>query len=935
MKNKNILRQGGIAVLCLASSLTVRAQSAAMETESVELGMGIRQKRHISTASVQTVSGEELRKTSAITLKDALYGRILGLTAIKSGGFAGDENYGGNFNIRGIQTTSDNNILILVDGIERSIDYLTVDEVESVSVFKDAAAVALYGYEGVNGIIYVKTKRGSADKKSISVSYDHKFTFNPSTADFVDAYTYAKAMNMGRENDGLSRMYNDYELNSFSAGLDPYYYPDVNWKDELFKNKGSEDRINVSLSGGNEKLQYFAMLDYTDCRGLLNNAEVNDYSSQLKMSKANVRLNLDAELTSSTFMQVNAFGSFIETNRPAGASSSDLTWMLYQTPASAFPVRNNPEGQLGDIWGGSTVYGMNNIAAKIQSSGHQKSHSRMFQGDITLRQSLESLIDGLSVSARLGYNNFSEIYEQNLTGYMYGYEKYLFDSNGVQTALTSYSAGDKTDNIAYNHWLNRHSRSSFLSVSADYTTSFTDKDNFGLSLIWFQKSNSTQGQYMTFNRMSYMANLHYDIDERYIADVVLSYNGSNRSYPQKWAFSPVVSLGYVFAKPNEDKGFNYGKLRASAGMLHTDYVPVNGIWLENYNSGGDYYFGSGTGSQYWGSFIGYQPTSDFKLETAYKFNIGADMRLAKCVDITAEVFYNLRDNILLSGDGLNSLVMGIPSAYVNRGRVAAYGAELGINYVKNVNKDLSFNIGAGVTWGRNEILRTIENVAYDHLSSVGGRVNQAWGLISNGFFTDENDITNSFKQEFDICRPGDVKYKDQTGDGVINENDVVKMGYDTSFPELNFSLNLGFRFRNFGFSALLQGAGMYTQYLGTTGVWTPLVDGANLSKEYYDNCWGVSPDPKYPRLTSVSNNNNYRQNDIWYQNINFLKLRNCEVYYLIPQSIASKLKMSQCKLYVNGENLFTLSNLKTMDPENIGTLYPTLMGVNVGVSLKF
>ena len=161
------------------------------------------------------------------------------------------------------------------------------------------------------------------------------------------------------------------------------------------------------------------------------------------------------------------------------------------------------------------------------------------------------------------------------------------------------------------------------------------------------------------------------------------------------------------------------------------------------------------------------------------------------------------------------------------------------------------------------------------------------------------------------------------------------MGHDTSTPELNYAINLGFKYKRLGFNALLQGAGMYTQYCGTTGVWTPLIDGANLSREYYNNCWDVSDNPKYPRLTSQANNNNFRANDIWWKNVNFLKLRNIEVYYLLPETLISRIRLSECKVFVKGDNLFTITNVKELDPENIGTGYPTLKGISLGVSLTF
>ena len=524
---------------------------------------------------------------------------------------------------------------------------------------------------------------------------------------------------------------------------------------------------------------------------------------------------------------------------------------------------------------------------------------------------------------------------------MYGNQRYTFDANGITTGLTTYSAGDLTSNMEYNYYINQHNSSSYLAISADYVTSFREDDNFSASLIWHQKHSTTKpvgetDRYLTYNRMNVMASLHYDLKKKYIADLVLAMNGSNRSYPQKWAFSPVLSLGYIAKNDAANPILNLAKIRLSGGIQHIDYVPIQGIWLENYSGGGgDYYFGSGTGSQDWGTFIGYQPTRDFKLETAYRFNIGGDFRLFKQVDLTVDAYYNYRDNILLSGDNLYSSVMGIPAAYVNWGRVSSYGVEIGANWVKNINDDLSFNIGADFTWGRNKQLRTIENVAYDYLSAVGGRVNQAWGLEVIGFFKDEEDIANSPAQNFDVVRPGDFKYKDQNGDNVINEDDVVKMGYDTTIPEINYSLNLGFRYKNFGFNALFQGAAHYTAYMGTTGVWVPMVDGANLSQEYLENCWNYSEHPIYPRLTSETNNNNYRANSTWYKDVNFLKLRNCEIYYYLPETWMTKIKASQCRVFIKGENLMTLTNLPVMDPENIGTNYPTLMGVNIGFSLKF
>ena len=924
MNSKILLKSMVFATCLMPMALPVAAQSL------------LNDNKELSTNASHTISGEELQHTAATTLKEALYGRLLGLTVLNNGQFIGDDGAGATFNIRGTQTTSENNILILVDGIKRSIDYLTVDEVESVTVLRDGAATAIYGYEGLNGAILIKTKRGAEQKLSVQVGYNHKFVFDPKTADFVDAPTYAKAMNQARLNDGLSPMYNQTEIDAFANQSAPYYYPQVDWKHLALKDMGAENRINLALNGGSKRLKFFSFMDYTDCRGLLKDTKQDDYNSQLKFSKANIRTNIDAELTTTTTMQVNLLGSFVETNRPAGVSANDVFDMFYKVPSSAFPVTNNPDGELAGVWGGNTTYSTNNVIAQIQSSGFRKSHSRLFQGDITLRQDLGALLDGLSVAARFGYNNYSKIYEHNTKGFMYGYERYTFDADGSVNGLTTYSAGDKTDNTNFNYWQDQHLRSSYLSLSADYQTQFTGNDHFSASLIWNQQNETPNGQYLTFNRMNWMACLHYDLNNKYIANLTLAANGSNRSYPEKWSFSPALSLGYIFANNDASSILNYGKLRLSGAIRHLDYVPINGIWLENYNGGGgDYYFGAGNGYQTWGTFISYQPTDHFKLETAYQFNLGADLRVFKHLDLTIDGYYNYRDNILLSGDGLVSSIVGVPSGYVNWGRVASYGVEVGANWVQKLGKDVSLNLGGQFTWGRNRIRRTIENVASDYLSSIDGRVNQAWGLEVLGFFADDADIANSPEQEFDNCKPGDFKYKDQNGDGAINENDVVKMGYSTSVPELNYAINMGLKAGNFGFSALLQGAGMFTRYMGATGVWTPMIGGANLTQDYYDNCWDNSNAPQYPRLTSQANNNNYRANNVWWKNVNFLKLRNCEVYYLLPKSLISHIRLSQCKIFVKGENLLDFSNMKQLDAETMSTGYPIMKTVSVGASLLF
>lgn len=236
----------------VATTITANAQVKLDDknADAYDLGYGVETSKFLSTAAATTITGEELRQTSATNLAQALYGRLPGLTALSQGGFSGDENKGASFNIRGYHTLNDKSILILVDGYERPIDCLSVEEVESVTVLKDAAATALLGYEGVNGAILVKTKRGVEGKTHVKVNYSHKFQFGPEFADMVDGYVYANALNHARNNDGLSLAYTEKELSLFKDGSDQFFYPDVNWRDLVFKNSADEDHAYVSVYGG-------------------------------------------------------------------------------------------------------------------------------------------------------------------------------------------------------------------------------------------------------------------------------------------------------------------------------------------------------------------------------------------------------------------------------------------------------------------------------------------------------------------------------------------------------------------------------------------------------------------------------------------------------------------------------------------------------------
>ena len=927
MKLRNILIYSLLGFCAVPVAANAQVVLPDKKEQTVDLGYGVESSEFLTTAATYTITAEELRRTSAISLADALYGKLPGLTALQNTGFKGEENRGASFNIRGIQTTGETGILILVDGVERPIDRLTVEEVESVTVLKDAAAVAMYGHEGINGVLLVKTKRGTPDSGfHFKAGASRKIQFDPEMADMVSAYDYANALNIARMNDGSAVAYNEAELQKFKDGSDPFVYPNVNWKDEVFKNTANESNAFISMFGGSDNVEYYTQLDYTDARGLYKNPDQGAWTSQLMYSKMNIRANVDFQVTRTTRVRTNVLAIFMETNGIPNNNSNDAWWHLYKVPALAFPIKTQ-----NGVWGGSQTYGDFNLVAKSQGTGFSKTHQRQIWADMTLEQDLGFIAEGLAFYAGGSYDNASIIIENRTKGYQYGWNYY--DAAGaIQEAVM----GTVEDKLNFNYWVDSQWRIGTVNTGLKYATRFGNGDNFAANAGYNMKSEIRDGRSNTWYRENWNLALHYDHAERFMTDIVLAANGSNRSYPAKWAFSPTVGLAYIFSD-NPGGLLSYGKFRLSGGIQHTDYVPAAGLWLDRWsNSHGQFWYGEAFNNS-WGAFLTQFPTADFKQEAAYKSNFGTDVRFADALDLSVDVFYQQRRNILVSAGSLNSDVVGIQSAYDDKGVVASYGVEAGLRYAKTFDNGLNVNFGGNVAAVKSRILEWIENPAYPNLSVIGTPADAVRGLISEGFFQSQSEIDNSPKQEFGQVKVGDIKYKDVNEDGFINENDYVAMDFGGAVPALNYGFQLGMEFKGFGINAAFQGAaGQTKSLLYVDGVWGALSDNRNLSQEYYDNCYDVAgANALYPRLSTTNVANNAQNSTIWYRNVSWLKLRDCEVYYRLPASLLGRMKVADSRLFVRGQNLLSFDNIPAMDAENLNTGYPVMKAITLGLSIVF
>ena len=905
-------------------------------SEKVNYGFGLQQTNAESTGAVSTVYAENIDKSSAFSIGNSLYGNVLGLTTMQSTGVVWEQMP--SMYIRGLKTLNGNNgILLVVDGLERdnnwqALKYITPEEVESVSVLRDAAALALYGYRGVNGVVNIVTKRGKYDTREINFSYDHAFNYMTRKPELADAYTYASALNEALTNDGKQVRYSQNELNAFKNGTSPYLYPNVNWWEEVFRHRGASDIATLSFRGGSTKMRYYTMMNLQNNRGFIKNFDTNaDYSTQEKYSKANFRTNLDIDLSPKTKMQANIMGILNEFSRP-GMGSDNLISKLYQLPSAAFPIRTE-----SGLWGGNTTWGENwNPVALTEGRAYSKGHTRGLYADMSLRQDLSSLTKGLGASVRIGYDNLASYWENHTKGYKYGMASVASWENGLPIAGEEITGGKDTE-MSGDSKLDWQYRAFNFQMNVDWQRQFGVHSLYSM-LLYTYKYDNAKGINNTFYRQNAGWYTHYGFKNRYFADFTLMASASNLLAPDhRWNVSPTVGLAWLISNEKFMQSQNvvdFLKLRASFGMLNTDNIPGNGYWNETVGGGNGYPINNnfgGDGGWHEGRLASVNGTT----EKAYKYNAGVDATLFKGLTLTVDGFYERRSDIWVSSDGQNSAVLGASGSYVNAGIVDSWGTEIGANYYKKMG-NVELNLGGTFTYNRSKIIEMLEEpAAYDYTRSTGNPVGQIFGLQAIGYFVDQADIDNSLPQQFGPVKAGDIKYKDMNGDKVINSDDRVAMGYNSTCPEIYYSFSLGLEWKGLGFSAQFQGVGNYTAILSGT-YYHPLVDNTTISNYVYRNRWTPeTPNARFPRLTTETVDNNLQTSSLWLADRSFLKLRNCEVYYKLPSSWLNRFWVKNAKVYVRGVDLLCFDSIDQLDPEAMNSSYPATRSIHVCLSVGF
>ena len=939
-----IINKKYIPVLSLAATLSLPAEaqqsgsvadSAKFADQIIDLGASKTFKRSESTASVSVISNSMINRRSSKNIGNSILGKGSGLVSLDgTGTYMSKEP---TFYVRGLQSLSGSTPLIVVDGIERDIDYVTPTEVESVSILKDAAAVALYGYRASNGVVLITTKRGVYNSRSFKFTFDHGIDYMTNRPKFVDAATYASAVNEARGYEGLAPQYSQDAINAYRDGTYPDLYPNVNWVDETYRHHAITNKYNIEFSGGGKKFRYYTMLDLNTNKGFIKNPNMNDgYSTQDKYVKGSLRTNLDIDLTPTTLVKANLMGVLMENSQPG--SQANLWNMIYSVPALAFPIKT-----ANGYWGGNSTWaGTSNPVAQSQGAAYYKNHTRGLYSDLTIKQDLKYWLQGLGASARVSYDNFSNIYEDHSQTYVYGMNVPGDWVDGQPTS-TWYHNGSKSD-MGTTAATKSYNQRFHFNAGINYDRAF-GKHAVYSELKYDYDYNEYTGVNNTYYRQDFSWWTHYAYDNRYIAELALVESGSSRLAPgTKWSFSPTLSLAWNISNEKFLKNvswINFLKLRASAGKINADFLPNNSwtYYTEQYKSSGTSYpFQSDYKSGYGMYQIGQIASENPSHEKAYKYNVGLDGTLFGGLDFSVEGYYQHRTDIWVDASGYYSTVIGVAAPYENGGVVNNWGVESSLDYNKNIG-GVNFNIGGSLTYNRTKIKEQMEEPrAFANLVETGHAVGQLYGLKAIGYFKDAEDIANSPKQTFSTnVYPGDIKYEDVNGDNTIDKNDFVAIGHST-VPNLYYNFHLGAEYKGVGIYAAFQGTGRYSGLLnGVTGMYKPLIGNANLSQYYYDNRWTPdNQDARFPRLSSQTNDNNYQNSTLWLVDRSYLKLRDLEVYYNFPKSLLAHTKvLNAAKLYVRGTDLFTWDHLDEADAASYGVAAPLTRSVIFGLSVTF
>lgn len=885
------------------------------------------QPKWMTTSAVSSVKGDEL-KSFVPNIANMLNGRIPGLVVQQWGCEPGADSPA--MNARGVNTYgSGAGLFIVIDGFQSTEAYfqqLTPQEIESITLLKDASATAIYGSKGANGVLLITTKRGTSDKIKINFSIQSGFQQPLRLPEFLGAYDYATLYNEALVNDGKSPLYTPMDLEAYKAGNDPIFHPDVDWYETILRKAAPITNYNFTASGSNEYFRYFVLLNVLDDRSLYRKAgNVSDFSKNGTYTRYNFRTNIDVKLSKRLQGAVTLGGTIEDkTNPGTSENTSGMFDLMFSIAPNAFPVYVST-----GMYGGNSMY--SNPLGDLMQTGYTSYNGRSLQAIFQLKGDLGFITPGLSVSGAVGFNTYFKSYSKKSRQYA----RYSVDrDNADEIIYTTYGqntslAGDESSS---SQW-----RDYSLQASLNYNRTFNELHNIDAIYLGSYNDYVVTGTDLSYKNIAMGGRVTYSYDKRYIGEFSFGYNGTE-NFPKghRFGFFPAGSLGWILSNEAFLKGnpiLNYLKLRASYGIVGNDNIGGIRYMFDQYYDGYGYHLGNSNNVQD-GLVQGKLANPDVTWEKEKKFNAGFEATLINKIDVSFDYFIQKRSNILSQPYRTVPDYLGISRPDINIGKVDNKGLETSIRYNGIGKKDLTYFVETSFWYAKNKVVYNAEAIQEnEYLYGTGRMVGQPFVLEAIGFFKDEDDILKSPTQTFTDVRPGDIKYKDQNKDGKIDSNDYYPIGY-TSMPQITLGLHGGITFKGFDLDVFFQGAANRTVYCGGKYYHAFQNDGKVSSIAMGRWTPETAETATYPRLSSENNLNNYQASSFWQKNGNFLKLRSLEIGYTLPFQFSRKINLEKVRIFANGTNLFSLDHMDGFtDPETMSG-YPALRTISFGLSIQ-
>lgn len=940
-------------------NVQMQPQSTSLE-EVVVVGYGV-QKRESVVGAISTVDASTLKVPSA-QLSTGLAGQLSGVVAMSRSGEPG-KGSSADFYIRGVSSFQGTvTPLVLVDGIERDINLVDTDDIESFSILKDASASAVYGVRGANGVIIITTKKGQEGRPKISLRSETGITSPTQLPKFVNASQFAEMANEAYFDAYGTYPYDEEALAHYRNGDDPDLYPDVDWMKALYKDAAFNQRVNISVNGGTEVVKYFVSGSYFTESSIFRRSNEYAYNSSIKYDKFNFRANVDINVTPSTVLSVN-MANIYEIRFAPGEDTSQIWFRAFRTSPNAFPVVYS-DGTLS----APSVSGEQNPYNLLVHTGYREQFWNSAQSLIGLKQDFGALWEPL----------------QGLTASI----KFSWDATGSQVQVRSktprqfHATGrDDDGKLIFGNPIYEGSETLGFSTSAtNYLVTYMEgslnysrlfgKHRVGAMFLYNHKIRRNTYGYSSTNSIPYKnqgiaGRITYAYKDRYFAEFNMGYNGSENFAPgHRFGFFPAVSAGWLMSEepwwaPIKDY-VNMVKWKGSYGKVGNDQISgTRWLYLSTIISGNSFVMGK-TGSDGGSGIVTGRPENlNFSWEEETKLNLGVEFELFRELRIQADYFNSHRTGILMQRSGLPSYA-GLQNSsklpYVNVGETLNAGVDLSLDWHKQVG-DWFFTARGNFTYNRNKLVNNDEpDWEYKYQNRVGKPYGvggaQPWGLLAVGLFQSEEEIANSPVQTFGQYRVGDIKYQDINGDGIIDSNDQIYLGH-TTLPEITYGFGATASYKGFDINLFFQGVGNVNFFINGNSMRqvfaaTDTFEMSALQLDRYNRGWSVNKTAEenaqaiYPRLSWSGNagyHNNTQTSSWWQRNGAFLRLKNAEIGYTLPKTLLARTGFIQnVRVYVSATNLVTFSEFKLWDVETgsgDGSTYPNNRVISFGINANF